>query len=83
MTHNLKASYLRAEGQDIFDIVYLYNNQPIRVWRDGNFYRLAEAQTNGFLTTSNLEQIAEIHENYHDRVYGLDGSGSIDRSFWL
>ena len=62
MIHNAKAFYMRPVWYDIFEIQYS-NSNFIRVWNNGNFYRLAEAQTNGFLTASDLEQIAQIHNN--------------------
>jgi len=70
MFHHRNAGGNRARGEDIFGIRYSSSNQFILVWSNNNFYRLSEAYGQGMLATEDLEEIARIHADEGNRVYG-------------
>jgi len=69
MMHNLRAGYPRQVTYDIFGIRYPNIGQYIRIWSNGNFYRLAYAYETGMLITEDLEKIASIHEEQSSDIF--------------
>jgi len=69
MVHVKDTFHLRAEKWDIFEIRYPCACHCILAWNNSTFYRLSEAQTQGLLTTVNLEKIAKIHSCQEDNIY--------------
>ena len=63
----------RVAWNDIFEIYYPNMNR-IMVWSNDSFYNLSESYEQGLLTTSDLEEIAEIHKREFDNIYGDNGS---------
>jgi len=69
MIRNQRAGYFRVITEDILGILYPNGGQHIRIWNNGNFYRLSPAYEQGMLTMEDLKEIAYIHDRDLDDIF--------------